>query len=308
MVHGNAGGQSQRAGIFSGSSVTTTIALDAFGRELARDLRHGQRAVDRLAAGHRDRVVVQNLVGDRHLRRQRRANRQHAGVEVGAVAKVGEHVLRFGERRLADPGHAFAAHLRKGLRRCGPSRSPCSGSRCRPARGCLPARGSTCCAGSRSRNAACAACRRAAAPARVPWLRGRRARSMMRALMWKRAMRWAMTRAMPRGRAVRRPPAAASRASAAPIPPCRRICRRRAGARPRASCRVLPSLVFDDLALFLDHQNLFEPSGEIARRLPLRAATHADLVQADADLGARRRRRCRGRPAPGARRDRTCRW
>ena len=36
-------------------------------------------------------------------------------MEVGAVAEVGEHVRVLRERRLADPGHAFAAHLVKVL-------------------------------------------------------------------------------------------------------------------------------------------------------------------------------------------------
>ena len=35
---------------------------------------------------------------------------------VGAVAEIGEHMLGFGEGRLAHPGHAFAAHLREGVR------------------------------------------------------------------------------------------------------------------------------------------------------------------------------------------------
>ena len=49
------------------------------------------------------------------LGRDRGADRQNAGVEVGAVAEIGEDVRRLGERRLADPGHAFAAHLGEGL-------------------------------------------------------------------------------------------------------------------------------------------------------------------------------------------------
>ncbi|MNF86191.1 hypothetical protein D3C84_686190 [compost metagenome] len=36
-------------------------------------------------------------------------------MEVGTVAEIGEHVAGFGEWRLADPGHAFAAHLAEGL-------------------------------------------------------------------------------------------------------------------------------------------------------------------------------------------------
>jgi len=42
------------------------------------------------------------------------------------------------------------------------------------------------------------------------------------------------------------------------------------GARiiPRASCKLFLDLVLDDLALFLDDEDLFEPFGE--RRRPLR--------------------------------------
>ena len=86
-------------------------ALGAFGRNLARDLRHGQPAVIGLPAGHGDRVVEQDLVGDVDARRDRRADREIAGVIVGAVAEILEHVLALGERRLADPVGALAAHL-----------------------------------------------------------------------------------------------------------------------------------------------------------------------------------------------------
>ena len=47
----------------------------------------------RLPAGHGDRVVVEDLVGDVHFRRHRRADGEDAGVHVGAIAEVGEHVL-----------------------------------------------------------------------------------------------------------------------------------------------------------------------------------------------------------------------
>ena len=117
VVHRDAGARRARpscSSYFSGSSVTTTILLRAFGVELARHLRHLQRAVDRLAAGHRDRVVEEDLVGDVDLGRDRLAHRQQARVVVGAVAEVGEDVLVGRERRLADPRHAFAAHLAEG--------------------------------------------------------------------------------------------------------------------------------------------------------------------------------------------------
>ncbi|CUJ49355.1 Uncharacterised protein [Achromobacter xylosoxidans] len=90
--------------------------VDAFGRHLAADHRHADGAVDRLPAGHGHRVVEQDLVGDRRLGRHRRADRQQARMEVGAVAEVGEHVLFLGERRLPQPRHALAAHLRVHLR------------------------------------------------------------------------------------------------------------------------------------------------------------------------------------------------
>ncbi len=66
---------------------------------------------DRLAAGHRHRVVVEQLVGDVDAGGDALADRQDAAVEVGAVAEVGEDVRLLRERCLADPGHALAAHL-----------------------------------------------------------------------------------------------------------------------------------------------------------------------------------------------------
>ena len=43
---------------------------------------------------------------------EREADRQRAGVVVGAVAEILEDVRALGERRLADPLRALAAHLR----------------------------------------------------------------------------------------------------------------------------------------------------------------------------------------------------
>ena len=70
-----------------------------------------QAAVERLAAGHRDRVVVEDLVGDVDAGRDRGADGEAAGVVVGAVAEVLEDVAAGRERRLADPVGALAAHL-----------------------------------------------------------------------------------------------------------------------------------------------------------------------------------------------------
>ena len=84
----------------------------AFGCALQRDVARAERAVERLPARHRDRVVVEDLVRDVDAGRDRRADRQDAAVVVRAVAEVREDVLLVGERRLADPWHAFAAHVR----------------------------------------------------------------------------------------------------------------------------------------------------------------------------------------------------
>ena len=99
-------------------------ALGALGRDLAGDLRNGEAAVIGLAAGHRDRVVEQDLVGDVGVGGDRRADRQIARVIVSAVAEILEYVLAGGKRSLANPIGAFAAHLRVAERRAGPSTAP----------------------------------------------------------------------------------------------------------------------------------------------------------------------------------------
>ncbi len=86
-------------------------ARHALRLDLPRDLRHRDAAVDRLAARHRDRVVVEDLVRDVRFRGDRLADREDARVEVGAVAEVLEHVLRVGEHRVRGPVDALAAHL-----------------------------------------------------------------------------------------------------------------------------------------------------------------------------------------------------
>ena len=86
-------------------------AAGAFGRYLTGDLIDGEAAVIGLAAGHRHRVVEENFVGHLHAGGDRRADGHIAGVVVGAVAQVLEYVVACGERRLADPVGALAAHL-----------------------------------------------------------------------------------------------------------------------------------------------------------------------------------------------------
>src|SRR5512134_3773768 len=88
--------------------------LDALGGDLTRDHRRVERPVVVLAAGHRHRVVVEDLVGHGDLGGHRGADREQPRMEVGAVAEVGEDVLLFGEGRLPDPGRAFGAHVGEG--------------------------------------------------------------------------------------------------------------------------------------------------------------------------------------------------
>jgi len=88
---------------------------NAFGMKLEGDLLRRQFAVDMLATGHRNRVVIEDLVGDIGFRGDRLADGENTGMEIGAVAEIGEDVLLIGERRNPDPGHALAAHMSEGF-------------------------------------------------------------------------------------------------------------------------------------------------------------------------------------------------
>ena len=116
MLDPHSSGKPGRPGILLRLVRDDDDARSPFRRELATDHRHRQRAVMGLTAGHGDRVVVEDLVRDIDARRDCGADRQNAGVEVRPVAEIGEDMLLVGERRLTDPGHAFAAHLGKRLR------------------------------------------------------------------------------------------------------------------------------------------------------------------------------------------------
>ena len=88
--------------------------VDALCGDLPRNHRRIEGAVDGLAAGHGDGVVVEDFVGDVDLGGHRRANGEQAGMEISAVADVCEDVLFAGERRLPYPSGAFAAHMAEG--------------------------------------------------------------------------------------------------------------------------------------------------------------------------------------------------
>ena len=105
VVDGHAVRRSRRsAGYLSGSSMTTTMRLAPSAATCCAICATVSAPVGRLAAGHRDRVVVEDLVGDVDAGGRGGADRQQAGMGVGAVAEVLEDVLLAGERRLADPG------------------------------------------------------------------------------------------------------------------------------------------------------------------------------------------------------------
>ncbi len=84
---------------------------DPHRRHFPRNAPGGQPAFVRLAAGHGDGVVEEDLVGDRRARGEGSADRQAARMVIGPVAEVLEHMAARGKRRLADPVRALAAHL-----------------------------------------------------------------------------------------------------------------------------------------------------------------------------------------------------
>src|SRR5471030_708582 len=88
-------------------------SLDAFRQQLARDLRHTECALDRLPAGHGGSLVVEQAEGDVVSGSDRGANAEATGMSVSTVAEVLENVRGLDEGRHAEPGGAFAAHLRQ---------------------------------------------------------------------------------------------------------------------------------------------------------------------------------------------------
>ena len=93
------------------SSVVTMTLAHAVGEQVGDHVGHRVGALDGLAAGHRGVRVDQQLEGDVDVGGRAVADRQAAGVGVGAVAHVLEDVVGVGERRHADPLRAFGAHV-----------------------------------------------------------------------------------------------------------------------------------------------------------------------------------------------------
>ena len=111
MVDRHAAGQVAHAGIAGGVFRHDTDGLHALGLDLLGNHRGRLAGLHMLAAGHRDRVIVEDLVGHVRAGGHRSADRETAGVRIGAVAEIDEHMVLVGRPVLADPADAFAAHL-----------------------------------------------------------------------------------------------------------------------------------------------------------------------------------------------------
>ena len=104
-----------RAGISVGIVGNECDALDTFGANLPRNRINRQPALMRLPAGHRNGVVIEDLVGYVRVRRESEADRQSARVIICAVSEILEEMRARGKWRLADPLRALPAHLREAL-------------------------------------------------------------------------------------------------------------------------------------------------------------------------------------------------
>ncbi len=91
-------GQLDPRGTARASSVVMMIRRDPLGAGSCATVATGSWPFGVLAAGHRDRAVVEQLVGDVDPGRDRRLDRQLPRVEVGPVAEVLEEMGALDER------------------------------------------------------------------------------------------------------------------------------------------------------------------------------------------------------------------
>ncbi len=115
MVEGDAGRPFGADGVLLGLVAHQGDAAHALGVDLLADRPGMDVAVMRLAAGHGDGIVVEDLVGDVGVGRDRLADGEVTRMEVGAVAQVLEDVRHLGEMVRADPRHALGTHVGEGL-------------------------------------------------------------------------------------------------------------------------------------------------------------------------------------------------
>ncbi len=254
--------------------------LDALVGDLPAELVDAQLAVDGLAAGHGHGIVVENLEGDVDACCHCRTHREAAGVEVGAVAEVLEHVRGVGERRLADPVDALAAHLSKGL-----------GAPVHPLHHVVTAdtgRGAAALGhlGGGVVRAAGAVVRRAhgavAARGQGLLLGGQEGQACLDAVA-----------GVDRREALGDHPGDHRRGQLGEVRQQRVALLVELADHPRTLAdgpvvELSGELVLDDAALLLDHQYLVQPLGELVHRDRFQRPAHANLEHAQADRGAQR--------------------
>ncbi len=254
--------------------------------QLEGDLLRRQVAVMALAAGHGDRVVVEHLVSNVGLGRDRLADRQAAGMEISAVAEIGEDVLLVGERRNAGPRHALAAHLGEGL-----------GAAVHPQRHEVAADAGHGAAALRHLGGGVVR----TAGAEVRRAGDRRHRLHLRGLPAVEPVGLGAQHGDDLGIEIQRQQALGQRGRDGGD--AQFLGERQEAlvvmvhladdAGPHVITPVeqlLLDLILDDLAALLDHQDLFKTDGEVAHALRLQRPRHADLVEPQADLGCDLRR------------------
>ena len=287
--------QCGRTGVFIGLVGHDHRLAHPFGLHLRRDLRHGQHAVHGLSARHRHRVVIEDLVGDAGARRDRRADRQQAGMEISAVAQVGEDVAFRGEVLLPQPGDALAAHLAEGIGiPVHPHRHVMAADARHRARALRHAGGRVVRTARTEPGLALFDQRGAAGFAFLRVDHGQPGRDAgPQGFRQVRLFQACRDRAgdQRRGQLVarRQQPAAARRG---PFPPAvLALVELAVDARAHIVAPVVELFlqrIFQDLALFLDDQDFLQPGGEFARVLRVQRPDAAHLQHADARLRAGR--------------------
>ena len=111
MAHAGSRREPLNADVFLRLVGNDDDARRPFGGDLPGNQRHRERPIVRLAAGHRDGIVEQDLVGDVDACRPGSADGKQARMKIGPIAQILKDVAFAGERRLPDPRRALAAHL-----------------------------------------------------------------------------------------------------------------------------------------------------------------------------------------------------
>ena len=84
---------------------------DTAGVQQPSDFNRCHAAFMSLPAGHRHRVIIENLVGNIHICCDRRADRHQTGMVKGTIADILEHMAAGRKTRLANPVGPFPAHM-----------------------------------------------------------------------------------------------------------------------------------------------------------------------------------------------------